>query len=91
MLNLILSLAVVLQARERVEQQQGLVRGPAATAGELADAVEPGEQCVSVEPTRASWMIGWFTRHRARMRSPEPRAQGRRCKCLHWTARRPFE
>ena len=34
----------MLEASEGVEEQEGLVRGPPAAPGELADAVEPGEQ-----------------------------------------------
>jgi hypothetical protein len=39
-----LGLAVVLEAGEGVEEQQGLVWCPPAPLGELADAVEPGDQ-----------------------------------------------
>ncbi len=52
-----LGLPVMLQAGKGVEEQQGLVRGPPAAAGELADAVEPGEQGLAVERYRGRWSI----------------------------------
>lgn len=58
-----LGLAVVLETGEGVQEQQGLVRGPPAAAGELADAVEPGEQGLAVERGRGR-IEGWL-RHRA--------------------------
>jgi hypothetical protein len=42
-------LPVVLQASQGVEEEQRLVRGTPATAGELTNAVEPGEQGLAVE------------------------------------------
>jgi hypothetical protein len=47
----------VLQAREGIEEQQCLVRGPPAAAGELTDAVEPGEHGLAVERYRGRWPI----------------------------------
>jgi hypothetical protein len=58
-------LAVVLEASEGVEEQQGLVRGSPAAAGELADAVESGEQGLAGERYRGRWRIERWLRHRA--------------------------
>jgi len=48
-----LGLAVVLKAGEGVEQQEGLVRRPLPATSELTDAVEPGEQGLAAEWSRA--------------------------------------
>jgi hypothetical protein len=52
-----LGLAVVLQACEGVEEQQGLVRCPSAATSKLMDAVEFGEQGLAVERCRGRWPI----------------------------------
>jgi hypothetical protein len=39
----------VLEASEGIEEQQGLVRCPPPDTGELADAVESGEQSLAVK------------------------------------------
>jgi hypothetical protein len=71
-----LGLALVLEACKGVEEQQGLVRGPPAALGELADAVEPGEQGLAVEGCRGRCPIeGWF-RHRAKIERLRTRRKG---------------
>jgi len=39
----------VLEAREGIEEQQGLVGCPPPALAELADAIEPGDQGLAVE------------------------------------------
>ena len=57
----------MLQAREGVEEQQRFVRGSPAAAGELTDAVEPGEQSLPVERDRGWWLIEGWLRHRVKI------------------------
>jgi len=42
----------MLEATEGVEEQERLVRGPPASAGELSDAIEHGQQGLAVERYR---------------------------------------
>ena len=71
-----LGLAVVLQAREGVEEAGWFVRGSPAAAGELTDAVEPGEQSLAVERDRGWWLIEGWLRHRARIERVRMRRKG---------------
>ena len=47
----------MLETSEGVEEQEGLVRRPPATTGELPDAVEPGEEGLAVERHCGKWLI----------------------------------
>ena len=49
------SLAVVLQAREGVEEQLRFVRGSPPATSELTDAIEPGVQGLAVERYRGGY------------------------------------
>ena len=60
------------------------MRGPPTAPGELADAVEPGEQGLAVERYRSGWppKLGRASdQHRATPRAQEHQAQARAIVC----------
>ena len=86
-MNLI-GLPVMLEPREGIEEQQGLVGCPPAALAELADAVEPGEQGLAVEWDGTGRPMKQRVRHRSRMARLGSRGQRRpvnwgRCSQLH--------
>jgi hypothetical protein len=71
-----LGLPVVVEASEGVQEQQRLVRRPPAAAGELTDAVEPGEQGLAVERYRGRSPVEAWVRHRAQIERLRTRRKG---------------
>ena len=72
----VISVCRSVQDVKGVKEQQRLVRGPSAAAGELADAVEPDEQGLAVERYRGAWPIGGWFRHRAKFGLLRTRRKG---------------